>query len=439
MTAAALLFTDAALVTVDPAGTIHDPGWLAVSADGTIGGLGPGDPPETIAAAERLDLGRDVLMPGMVNTHCHMAMSLFRGLGDDEPDRLERYIFPLEARFVSPEMVHLGSLHAAIELVEGGVTTVADMYFFEDQVAHACAAIGLRAVLGQTVMDRPTPDAAISDQGLARLAALQSACAGSDRLTPSLAPHAPHTCGLPLLTRVADVADGEDMPVQIHLAEVPAEVAWARETHGTTPSGVLERAGLLRPGTVAAHGLLLEPDDIRRLAETGTAVSHNAGSNAKAGKGIAPVVDLLDAAVPVGLGSDGAMSGNTLDLFAQLPQVAKLQKLRVADRTVMPAARVLSLATREGAASLGLGDRVGSLEVGKRADLVRVDMSAPRLRPRHDLPSLLVYSACAADVRDVWVDGRPVVRDQRVVGLDRGACLAEVDDMADRMRAAVNG
>ena len=439
MTDVARLFVNAALVTVDPAGTIHDPGWLAVAADGSIAALGPGAPPETLIAAERIDLGRDVLMPGMVNTHCHMAMSLFRGLGDDEPDRLERYIFPLEARFVSPEMVHLGSLHAAIELAEGGVTTVADMYFFEDQVARACAQVGLRAMLGQTVMDRPMPDAATPDEALARMEALQAACSGSDRLIPSLAPHAPHTCGLALLARVAEAAEAASLPVQIHLAEVPAETAWAREQHGTTPAGVLDRAGLLRSGTVAAHGLLLEADDIRRLAETGTAVSHNAGSNAKAGKGIAPVLDLLAAGVLVGLGSDGAMSGNTLDLFAQVTQVAKLQKLRAGDRTVMPAARALSLATREGAASLGLGDRIGSLEPGKQADLVRVDMTPARLRPRHDLASLLVYSACAADVRDVWIDGRQIVRNGRAVALDRDAALAETDALADRMRASIVG
>ena len=437
MTAAALLLTRAALVTCDAAFTIHDPGWLATDENGAISALGGGTPPAELTAVEQIDCGGDVVMPGMVNTHCHMAMSLLRGLGDDEPDRLERYIFPLEARFVAPEMVRLGSLHAGIELAEGGVTTVADMYYFEDEVARACDEIGLRAVLGQTVMDRPTPDAATADEAFERFEGLADVCKGRPLLTPSLAPHAPHTCGAVLLQRVADRSDGAIL-VQIHLAEVPAEIAWARETHGTSPVGVLARAGLLGPFVIGAHGLLIDNDDIARLAATGTAISHNAGSNAKAGKGIAPILDLLNAGVPVGLGSDGAMSGNTLDLFAQLPQVAKLAKLRAGDRRLMPARRVLSLATREGAMSLGLGDAVGSLEVGKQADVIRVDMTAPRMRPRHDLASLLVYSACAADVRDVWVAGRRIVKDRRACLVDRDGALTAGDTLAAEMAGSIS-
>jgi len=376
-------------------------------------------------------------MPGMVNTHCHMAMSLFRGLGDDEPDRLERYIFPLEARFVTPEMVRLGSLHAAVELAEGGVTTVADMYYFEDQAAHACAAVGLRGVVGQTYMARPLPDAADPEESEARFAALVEACAGDARLIPSRAPHAPHTCGLDLLSRIAEAAAGDSTPIQIHLAEVPAEVDWARAAHGTGPVGVLDRAGLLSPRLIGAHGLLLTEAEIARLAETGATIAHCPGSNAKAGKGIAPVLALRAAGVPVGLGSDGAMSGNTLDLIAQLPQAAKLAKLRAGDRRVMTARQVLTLATLGGARALGLDDRLGSLEPGKVADLVRIDLSAPRIRPRHDLASLLVYSAVASDVREVRVGGRAIVLDGRALYSDRDGALVEADRFAAQMAATV--
>lgn len=429
-----VLFVNGIVVTVDPQMTIHRPGYVAVE-DGAISAVGPGEAVDR--ADEIIDLAGDILMPGMVNTHCHMAMTLFRGLGDDEPDRLKRYIFPLEKRFVSPQMVRTGSLLAGVELAEGGVTTVADMYYFETEVGRALESLGLRGVVGQTIVDFAAPDAPTTADGFARFERLAADFGSHPTITPSIAPHAPYTTGLGILRRVDEASRASGAPVQIHLAEMDFEADWVRDHCGGSPVDLLDQAGLLRPGVIAAHCLWVDERDIANLARGGVGVAHNAGANAKAGRGIAPVLDMRAAGVPVGLGSDGPMSGNTIDLFAQLPQVAKLQKLRAQDRTVMPAAEIVRMATIGGATVLGLGDRIGSLEPGKRADLVRVSRSAARMHPLHDPYAALVYAAQASDVCDVMVEGRFVVRNGRITTIDRAGLIAEADALADRMRDAL--
>lgn len=429
------LFTNGIIVTVDPDMTVHWPGWLLVEND-RIAAVGSGTPPET--TGDIVDLGGDILMPGMVNTHCHMAMSLFRGLGDDEPDRLKRYIFPLEKRFVSPEMVRIGTLLAGIELAEGGVSTVADMYYFEDQVGRALETLGLRGVVGQSIVDFAAPDAPTTDDGFKLFDRLAADFDGHKTITASIAPHAPYTTGLDILRRVDAASRETGAPVQIHLAEMDFEQAWVRDHCGGSPVDLLDQAGLLRQGVIAAHCMWIDDRDIANLAAGGVGVAHNAGANAKAGKGIAPVLEMLAAGVTVGLGSDGPMSGNTIDLFAQLPQMAKLQKLRTKDRTVMPAKEVVRLATIGGATVLGLGDRVGSLVSGKQADLIRISRRAARLHPMHDPYAALVYAAMPSDVCDVMVDGRFIVRDGFIISADRAAILAEADTYADRMRRALS-
>ncbi len=432
-----LILGNAVVVTVDEARTVHQPGFVAVE-EGRLVAIGAGEPPAALrAGAEVIDVGGDILMPGMVNTHCHMAMSVFRGLGDDVADRLERYIFPLEKRFVGPEMVYLGSLHAALELLEGGVTTVADMYYFETEVARAADVAGLRGLMGQTVVDFAAPDAATPEEGLRRFQDLADRLAGHPRLRASIAPHAPYTTGRDLLDEIARRAEKDGVWVQIHLAEVEREIAWCRERYGMTPVRFMAETGLLNPRMIAAHAILVDDADLDLLREGGAAVSHNAGSNAKAGKGIAPVLGMLARGIRVGLGSDGAMSGNTLDLFAQLPQVAKLQKLAARDRTVMPATEVVALATIDGARALGLEREIGSLETGKKADLIRISRRAARMSPLHDVHSTIVYAALASDVRDVMIDGAWVLRDGIPTRFDRAAVIAEVEALAARMRASL--
>jgi len=429
-----MLLTNGIIVTVDDAMTVHWPGYVAVR-DGVITEIGEGDPPAH--SGNVIDLDGDILMPGMVNTHCHLAMSLFRGLGDDEPDRLKRYIFPLEKRFVSPEMVYVGSLLAGLELAEGGVTTVADMYYFETQAGRALETLGLRGVVGQTIVDFAAPDAPTTDDGFALFERLAADFRDHPTITASIAPHAPYTTGLDILRRVDAASRSADLPVQIHVAEMDYEADWVRDHCGGSPVDLLDQSGLLRPGVIAAHCLWVDDRDIANLARGGVAVAHNAGANVKGGRGIAPILDMNAAGVAVGLGSDGPMSGNTIDLFAQMSQVAKLQKLRARDRTVMSAIDVVRLATIGGARVLGLDNHIGSLEPGKRADIIRISRSAPRLHPMHDPYAALVYAALPSDVSDVMVDGRFIVRDGRITTVDRGELLREADAYADRMRRSL--
>jgi cytosine/adenosine deaminase-related metal-dependent hydrolase len=411
-------------------------GFVAV-AGGTILAVGAGPPP-AIAAAEVIDTGGDIVMPGMVNPHSHLAMSLFRGLGEDVDDRLFRYILPLERALVSPAMVAAGTALSALELIEGGVTCVADMYYFETEVARVLDAAGLRAVVGQTLADFDPPDHRDLDAGFARLDELVDGWAGHPRITPGAAPHAPYSTGMAGMERVARwAADHPGLPVQMHLAETDDETAWAARLHGLSPVAAADAAGLLRPGLVAAHALHLAPDDIARIAASGAGVAHCARANAKGGRGIAPVTALRAAGVPVGIATDGPMSGNTLDLFAQFAPVAMLQKLAGRSRKPMPAVEVIRMATIEGARVLGLAARIGSLEPGKQADLIRVSLAAPRMQPVYDPYAALVFSAMAPDVRDTMVAGRWLMRDRTVLSVERARVLADAAQFAGRFRAAM--
>jgi len=314
-----LLLTNAWLLTMDAALTQHRNGWLLVEGD-RIAALGDGPPPP---ADQVVDMGGDVVMPGMINPHCHLPMSLFRGLGEDVDDRLYRYILPLERKFVSPGLVRAGTALSALESIQGGVTTIADMYYFETIVAEVMDRAGLRGVLGQTLADFAAPDHASFDEGFALCDALADMLAGHPRLTASIAPHAPYSTGPAVLERAARWHD--DHPgtrVQIHLAETGPEAEWAQREHGMSTTALAAKSGILRPGTVAAHCLLMDDSDIETFAATGAGVAHNARSNGKAGRGMARIEDLRRAGVAVGIATDGPMSGNTLDLFAQFAPVS---------------------------------------------------------------------------------------------------------------------
>jgi cytosine/adenosine deaminase-related metal-dependent hydrolase len=428
------LIKNAVVITLNAGMAIHDRGWVQIEGE-TISALGAGEPPE-IAGAEVIDAAGDVIMPGMVNPHCHMAMSLFRGLGEDVDDRLFRYILPIERKFVTAEMVRTGSRLAALELIQGGVTTVADMYYFETEVGRVIDEAGLRGVVGQTLADFDPPDHKSFDEGFARVEELVAEFAGHRRVTASIAPHAPYSTGIPVLERVARWAeDHSEVPVQMHLAEMDSEIEWCAKTYGLRPVEVVEAAGLLRPGLIAAHCLQVNEGDIGKLAAAGVGVAHNARSNGKAGRGMAPVKAMRRAGVAVGVATDGAMSGNTLDLFAQFGTVSIFQKLLGHSRKPMPAAEVIRMATIEGAKVVGLDSRIGSLEPGKQADLIRIDFSAPRLHPVYDFYSMLVFATIASDVSDAMVAGRWLMRNRTVLSLDRKKVLRDALQIASQFKA----
>jgi len=431
-----VLIANALILTIDQAMTAHENGWIHIEG-GVIAALGSGKPPD-LPGAEVIDAGGDLIMPGMVNPHCHMAMTLFRGLGEDVDDRLFRYILPIERKFVTPEMVAVGSRLAALEMILGGVTSVADMYYFEAEVGHVIDQSGMRGVVGQTLADFDPPDHKSFDEGFARTNELVGEFAGHPRVTPSIAPHAPYSTGPAVLKRVAKWSEAHPgVPVQMHLAEMATELDWCARNFGLRPVGFADTTGILKPGLVAAHCRYLDRSEIELLAERGVGVAHNARSNGKAGRGIAPVTALRKAGVPVGIATDGPMSGNTLDLISQFAPVSMFQKTLGGSRRPMPAAEVIRMATIEGARVLGLDEKIGTLEVGKQADLIRIDLSAPRLHPIYDIYSALVFAATPSDVRDVMVSGKWLMRDRQVLTLDRKKVVRDALQVAESFRIEI--
>ena len=429
-----IILTNAWVLTLDDAMTQHNPGWVQIDGT-TITALGSGTPPAT-ENAEIIDCGGDIVMPGMVNPHCHMGMSVFRGLGEDVDDRLYRYILPLERKFVSAEMVRAGSALSALEMIQGGVTTVADMYYFETEVGRVADAAGLRAIVGQTLADFDPPDHKDFDEGFARVEQLVDEFSGHPLVTPSIAPHAPYSTGLKVMERIARwSADHPDVPVQMHLAESTLEVQWAMDNHGQSTVAVTRDSGLLKPNLICAHCLQLDDADITMMSEHQVTVATNPRSNGKAGRGIAPVEKLRNAGLPVGMGSDGAMSGNTLDLFSQFAPVSMFAKLLAGSRKPLPAAEVIRMATIEGARVLSLNLKTGSLEAGKQADLIRISLDAPRLHPIYDIYSALVFATMPSDVTDSMVAGRWLMRSRQVQTLDTKKTLRDALQIAHQFKA----
>lgn len=427
------ILSNARILTMD--GDLREigQGWIALEGE-RIAALGEGAAPE----GEVEDMGGDLVMPGMVNPHCHLPMTLFRGLGEDVDDRLFRYILPLERALVTADVVEAGTRLAALESIRGGVTTVADMYYFEDRVGAVLDAAGLRGIVGQTLADFAAPDHGSMEEGFARLDALADLYRDHPRITASAAPHAPYSTGPDTLRRVAEwSAAHPGLPVQMHLAETREELAWAQETHGCSTVEITDRAGLLAPALIAAHVMYPSEADIALMAARGISVAHNARSNGKAGRGIAPITALRAAGIPVGLATDGPMSGNTLDLFAQFAPAAMFQKIAGGSRKPLPCRDVLRMATIEGAAALGMDARIGSLEPGKQADLIRISLADPRLHPIYDICSTLVFAALPCDVRATMVAGKWLMEDRQVATLDADKALADALQIARTFKARI--
>ena len=408
-------------------------GWIAIDG-AAITALGAGDVPDAYRDAALQDMGGDLLMPGMVNPHCHLPMTLFRGLGEDVDDRLFRYILPLERALVDAGVVATGARLGALESIRGGVTTIADMYYYEDRIGEVLDQAGLRGVVGQTLADFAAPDHATMDDGFARLDALADRFAGHPRITASAAPHAPYSTGPEVMERVARWSADRGLPVQMHLAETRDELAWAAREHGCTPVELADRAGLLTPALIAAHVMYPTDADMDLLADRGVGVAHNARSNGKAGRGIAPVTALRARGIPVGLATDGPMSGNTLDLFAQMAPATMFQKIAAGTRAALPCRDVVRMATVEAAAALGMDDRIGSLEPGKQADVIRISLADPRLHPVYDIWSMLVFAALPTDVRGTMVAGDWLMQDRIVTTIDADRALHDALAVADRFR-----
>ena len=435
-----LLITNGIVITMDGEKRIVSPGTVAIDKGKIVAVEPVGTAASAYRARERIDARGAVVMPGLINTHTHAPMVLYRGLADDLAlmDWLQKYIFPAEAKTVSPAFVAAGTRLAALEMIESGTTTYADMYYFEEEIARVTKAAGLRGVLGETIIQFPAPDAKTPAESLARAERFIKEFSGDALITPAVAPHAMYTLDEDSLKRSRALADQYHVPVLIHLAETEDEVKIASEKHHATPAAYLDSLGFWKPGTVAAHAVWLTPEDIVILKRTGVGVSHNPESNMKLASGTAPVPAMQAAGLPVGLGTDGAASNNDLDMFEAMRQAALLHKLIAKDPRVVPAIDALAMATIDGARALGMSDRIGSLEPGKRADVIIVDMSSARQTPMYDPVSHLVYVTRGTDVRTTIVDGRVVMRDRRVLTLNAAAVKAEARKFAEQVKAAVN-
>jgi len=390
--------------------------------------------------AQTLEAEGGLILPGLVNAHCHGPMVLFRGLADDLPLEtwLFQHIFPAEARWVDPAMTELCASLAAAELLLAGVTTVCDAYFCAEGMARAYARAGLRAVVAQGVIDFPAPGVPDPARNLA--VAREFVAAWQDRsplVTPAIFAHSPYTCGPETLRGCAALARELACPWFIHLAESQVEVATLIERHGQTPARFLESLGVLEVLTAAVHGIWLEPEELALLARRGVGVIPCPESNAKLASGATDVPALLAAGLAVGLGSDGAASNNDLEMLGEAALATRLAKLRSGDPAALPAASALDLLWTGGAACLGLGGQVGRLLPGQAADLVVLRPQAPHLTPWRDPASALIYQARKDDVRHVAVAGRVLVRDRQPLTLDLPKLLAGVRDLAGRVRSGL--
>jgi len=436
---ASLVVIGGTVITENARHDILSPGAIAISGTDIV----DIDRPEVIAgryrASETIDARDQIVLPGLINTHTHAPMVMYRGLADDLSlmKWLQEYIFPAEAKTVSPEMVRIGTRLAALEMIESGTTTYADMYYFEEEIARATREAGLRGVLGQTIIQFPVADARTPAESLARAERFITAFKGDSLIVPAVAPHAMYTNDEATLKAAAALARRHDVPLIIHLAETEDEVKTSREQHRTTPASYLESIGFWGPKTLAAHGVWVSDDEIQILKQRGVGVSHNPESNMKLASGTAPVTKYLAAGVALGLGTDGAASNNDLDMFEAMRQASFLAKHAMHDPTVVPAATALDLATIGGARALGMEKAIGSLEPGKRADLITVSMRAPRQTPLYDPISHIVYVTRGDDVRTTIVNGKVLMRNRQIRTLDRAAVIAAANQLAPRVRDAV--
>lgn len=428
------------VVTMRPGAPVLRDGAVAIR-EGRIVAVGPaGRIDAEYRATERLSGGGRVVMPGLVNVHSHAAMTLLRGIADDLElmTWLEKYIFPAEVRFVDEEFVRVGTELACAEMIRGGTTTFVDMYYYPDVIARVAQRCGLRAFVSATVIDQKSPDAQDAAAGLASARGFVERWKGRDeRITPLLGPHSVYTLTPDQLVRVRALADELEVPVSIHLSESRYEIATTRERHGTTPVALLESRGFFSGPTIGAHMVFPTEDEIAVLARRGVGVAHCPSSNMKISSGVAPVVKLLEGGVNVGFGTDGAATNNDLDLFEEMRLGAFLQKVTTGNPEVLPAPQVLEMATVGGARAIGLGDEVGQLAPGFRADVLQVGLDELHFSPLYDVMSHLVYVADDQDVETVIVSGRVLLRDGVLQTLDASRIQREAARIAARIAAAL--
>ncbi len=440
MNQADLLFINAHVLTMDNQMNQYTRGAVAVSGDSIVA-VGPEDEiKKAYSATTTIDCKGKVLMPGMINAHTHVPMTLLRGIADDLrlDVWLQGYMWPVEREFASPEFVRLGTSIACGELIRSGVTTFNDMYFYEDDVATATAEAGMRGICGQSILKFPTADAASYEDAMEKARDYIKKWKGHPLIIPSIAPHAPYTTTPQILRETADLAKEFDIPLHTHLAETFFEVENMRNENGMPVIPYVKKQGLLEAKVIAAHCVHIDMGEIRTLHHAGAGVSHNPSSNLKLASGFAPVMKMLEVGLNVGIGTDGPASNNDLDMFEEVRLAAFVAKAVTNDPTSLPASQALLMATRLGAQALHIGHLTGSLTPGRRADLILVDLS-----PLHNSPSFrrssdnayaqIVYASKSTDVTDVMVNGKWLMRDRKLLTVQEDELLAYAADIAKKI------
>lgn len=428
------------IVTQDPSVGILENGAIAIQA-GRISAVGPRAEIEArFRAPNHLDQPTAILAPGLINTHTHAAMSLFRGVANDRKldDWLQNFIFPAEAKNVDREFVRWGTRLALYEMLLSGTTTFTDMYYFEDTVAEETKAAGMRGVLGQTIIGFPAPDYKTPASQLDGAETFLKKYAGDSLITAAVAPHAIYTTPDATLRAARALANKYQAPLLIHLSETKAEFDDSVTQRKSTPTETLDRLGVLSGWTVAAHAVWLTDKDIDLLRAAQTGIAHNPSSNMMLASGIAPVTKLLARGVTVGLGTDGpAGSNNDFDMFEEMDLAAKLQKVSTNDPTALTAQQAFAMATSEGARVLKMSNTIGSLEPGKLADIISIRLEGPRPTPMYDIYAQLVYALKASDVTDVMVNGKMLLRNRAPLTLNTSAILAKAEEYRARIAASL--
>lgn len=436
-----IILTNGFVLTVDEQGRVFMNGAVAVKGDAIVAVGEAAELGQRYRAAQVVDCAGHVIMPGLINCHTHLPMTLLRGLADDL--RLDvwlyGYMLPAEQKFVSPEFVRLGAQLAAAEAIRSGVTCVNDMYYFEDSIAQTLAEIGMRALCSQSLMNFPTPDSASPDESLEFTDKFIAKWKNHPLIVPVIAPHAPYTCSPQLMRRCTEIALKHDVPLHIHIAETKQELDDSRAQHGMSVVHWIKKCGVLEAKVITAHCVWIDQSEMRVLKNAGASISHNPAANLKLASGIAGTQDMLDIGVTVGIGTDGPASNNDLDHFEEMRLVALLAKGNTRNPLAVPARTALMMATIGGARTCHIGHLTGSIEVGKRADLIVVNLDTLHNTPAfyqrdpNAIYTQLVYAGKAADVRDTMVNGKFLMRDRALLTLDEAKVKAESNAMARRI------
>jgi 5-methylthioadenosine/S-adenosylhomocysteine deaminase len=435
MNKADLLITNGIVVTMDRSETVIANGAVAVCGDRIVD-IGPNEKFSDCRAAKVVDAKNGFLLPGLNYTQTHAAMTCFRGLADDLHlmTWLNDYIFPAEAK-LNYEKVKTGALLACAEMILSGTTCFADMYLFEDAVAEAAKAAGMRAVVGEVLYNFPSPSYGAIEEGFVYSENLIKKWKSDPLITVAVEPHSPYLCAPDLLTRASDLSNAYEVPLIIHVAETQTEVNTIFESYGKTPIAHLADIGVLSPLLLACHCVAVTDKDIEQLASYDVKVSHNPESNMKLASGIAPVPQMMNAGICVGLGTDGCTSNNNIDMFLEMDTAAKIHKVNTLDPTVMDAKTVLKMATRDAAKALGLDGVTGSLVPGKKADIIIIDINKPHLTPMYNLYSHLVYAAGGNDVDTSVINGQVVMENRQLLTLDIEKVMADVNEIAAEVKS----